>query len=423
MQLGTFHARSREFTVVLAVLTAALVLSILLFPERAFQSSLGGLTIWWTIVFPSLLPFLMLSELLSGFGAVRGLGTLLEPAVRLLFRLPGIGGWVIAVGAVGGLPLGADAASKLRLEQRVSREEGERILALSHVASPFFILTVLGAGFLHSPEAGAAIAIIHYASAIGMGLLLRILWRTPSGTAAAIQAPPIPAKPKKSLIVRALSDMHAARLEDGRSLGKLLGDSVSNAIQTLMMIGGTMIVFSVLLGVLDTAGIVGLLADAVSAAVPALSSPADSVRSVLSGLLELHIGTNRLSASGGMPDAAAAAFIGAALAWSGAAVHLQIQTAVRHTDFRYKSFLLSRLLHAGLAVLLTFALWRPLTNWLSRTQPSFLPDSGADSVQPVTLDAWSLWAAAPHRMLDLVLVLSGLAAMSIALSVLLRFRK
>lgn len=432
MQLGTFHARSREFTVVLAVLTAVLVLSILLFPERAFQSSLGGLTIWWTIVFPSLLPFLMLSELLSGFGAIRGLGTLLEPATRLLFRLPGIGGWVLSVGTVGGLPLGADAASKLRLDKRVSREDGERLLALSHVASPFFMLTVLGAGFLHSPEAGAAIAIIHYAAAIGMGVLMRFLWRTPPGslpdaplpgTTAILKAVPMPVTSKKSILVRAMSDMHTARLEDGRSLGKLLGDSVSNAIQTLMMIGGTMIVFSVLLGVLDTAGIVGLLADAVSAAVPVLSSPADSVRSMLSGLLELHIGTNRLSASQGMPDAATAALIGAALAWSGAAVHLQVQTAVRHTDFRYVSFLLSRLLHAGLAVVLTFVLWRPLTGWLSRIQPSFLPENGADPVQPVALDAWSLWAATPYRMLDLALVLAGLAAMSIALSVLLRFRK
>ena len=82
MRIGMFHARSREYTVALAMLTAVFVLSILLFPERAFQSSLGGLTIWWNIVFPSMLPFLMLSEMMNGFGAVRGFGTLLEPLIR-----------------------------------------------------------------------------------------------------------------------------------------------------------------------------------------------------------------------------------------------------------------------------------------------------------------------------------------------------
>ncbi|MDF2719503.1 MAG: ylbJ1 [Paenibacillus sp.] len=111
MRIGMFHARSREYTVALAMLTAILVL------------------------------FLMLSEMMSGFGAVRGLGTMLEPLMRLLFRLPGHGGWAIAVGAVTGMPAGAEAAGKLRRENLVSREEGERLLALSHyrIAAPGFL--------------------------------------------------------------------------------------------------------------------------------------------------------------------------------------------------------------------------------------------------------------------------------------------
>ena len=37
-----------------------LVVSLVLYPETAFNSSLEGLQIWWEVVFPALLPFLSL---------------------------------------------------------------------------------------------------------------------------------------------------------------------------------------------------------------------------------------------------------------------------------------------------------------------------------------------------------------------------
>lgn len=424
MRIGMFHARSREYTVALAMLTAILVLSILFFPERAFQSSLGGLTIWWTIVFPSMLPFLMLSEMMSGFGAVRGLGTLLEPLMRLLFRLPGHGGWAIAVGAVTGMPAGAEAAGKLRRENLVSREEGERLLALSHVASPFFILTVIGAGFLHNVVTGVVVAIVHYASAIGTGLLLGGFWRGTDKTT--LSPAPLLANMKamnarKPIIVRALSDMHHARLEDGRSFGKLLGDSVSGAIQTLMMIGGTMIVFSVMLGVMDTVGIARLLSEAVTMAIPNMAAPVESIKSGLSGLLEVHVGTYRLGQIH-LPASLTAALIGAALAWSGLAVHLQVQTAIRHTDLRYRYFLLSRIVHAGLSFVLTLLLWRPLTGWFHGSLPSFLSDS-ASRVPDNGLTSWNVWTGVPHRFIELAVLLAIAVGLSLLVSAFLRSGK
>lgn len=426
MRPWMLHSRSREFTVSLALLTAVLVLSILLFPERAFQASLGGLTVWWNIVFPSLLPFLMLAEMMNGFGAVRGIGTLLEPLTRLLFRIPGSGGWAVALGAVAGMPAGAEAAGKLRRDNLVSREEGERIVALSHVASPFFILTVIGAGFLHSVEAGAIIAVVHYSSAIGVGLLMR---RHGKGSGASTPLAAAPSEPKlpgrrNMLLARALLQMHNARLQDGRSFGKLLGDSVAGAIQTLMMIGGTMIVFSVLLGIFDTIGVARLLSALASAVFPPSAAPSETVNSLLSGTFELHVGAHLLSR---LPFSgpAEAALIGAALAWSGLAVHLQVKTAIRHTDLRYRHFLLSRCLHAGLAVVLTFLLWRPLSVLFDRAEPSFGPGYGygASAVRAGDFSLWSVWADVPGRLLQLGLILALVVALSLLVSLLRRAGK
>ena len=53
---------------------------------------------WWQIVFPSLLPFLILSELLISFGVVSFLGVMLEPFMRPFFRVPGVGWFCLGNG-------------------------------------------------------------------------------------------------------------------------------------------------------------------------------------------------------------------------------------------------------------------------------------------------------------------------------------
>ena len=62
---------------------------------------------WWEIVFPSLLPFFIVSEMLIGFGVVKFIGVLLEPFMRPLFKVPGVGGFVWAMGMASGFPAGA----------------------------------------------------------------------------------------------------------------------------------------------------------------------------------------------------------------------------------------------------------------------------------------------------------------------------
>lgn len=411
---GAFRASSRTFTIALAMLTAVLVLSIIVYPERAFQSSLQGLTLWWTIVFPSLLPFLIISELMTGFGAVRGIGTLLEPFMRFLFRIPGVGGWSIALGVIAGMPAGASIASKLRIEKRISREEGERLLALSHMASPFFLMTVLGVGFLQSPETGASVAVIHYLSAIGVGIIMRFVVRSPKPDVHTLSADRKAKETSVPLWKKVILTMHQARLEDGRGFGKLLGDSVTNSIQLLMMIGGYMIVFSVLVGVMDTIGLTRLLQAALTVSFPDISFE-NQVQSVISGLMELHLGAYRLSALP-VTETFMAALLGMALAWSGIAVHFQVKTAIRNTDFRFHTFIMSRMIHAVLAFVMTLLLWKPISEWFGRSMPVFAPKSTENVWSPAALSSWHVWAELPSRLLQLGIGIGSIIVISLFLS-------
>ncbi len=65
------------------------------YPKEAFDSAVMGLNLWWNVVFPALLPFFILSEILMGLGVVHFIGVLLEPLMRPLFNVPGVGALVL----------------------------------------------------------------------------------------------------------------------------------------------------------------------------------------------------------------------------------------------------------------------------------------------------------------------------------------
>lgn len=352
---------SRPFTLLLGLAIGTLVLFIFAYPDHVFQASLGGLKLWWEIVFPALMPFLMLTELLIGFGALRALGVLLEPLMGLLFRLPGAGGWALATGLVAGFPMGASITAKIHRQAGFTREESERLLALGHLANPMLMIGIIGAGFLQSPETGFFIAAVHYLAAILAGVILRFVVpreKTKPETAPSAGRtaawPPVSRK-RAGLIRKAMQEMQAARQEDGRTFGKLLGDSVTASIQTLLLIGGLIMLFSVLRTMLDMPLSGHTWANAVSVHLPAV--------------LEPHLGAYAYSQQTTWPPAWQAALIGALLGWGGLSVHAQTLGLMKGTSVRYRTFLYARLLHAGLAFVLSLACWKPVAARLSSIVP------------------------------------------------------
>ncbi|MBJ8134026.1 nucleoside recognition domain-containing protein, partial [Bacillus cereus group sp. N3] len=76
--------------------------SLVLHPPAALHASIRGLNIWWEVVFPTLLPFFIIADLLISIGVVKYIVVILEPLMRPLFRVPGIVGFVWAMGMSSG---------------------------------------------------------------------------------------------------------------------------------------------------------------------------------------------------------------------------------------------------------------------------------------------------------------------------------
>ncbi|MBD0380400.1 nucleoside recognition domain-containing protein [Paenibacillus sedimenti] len=422
MQRMHSKSGSKLTTLLLGSLAAIVVVSVILFPDQAFQSSLEGLTIWWKLVFPALLPFFILTELLIGFGVIQGAGTLLEPLMRVLFRLPGVSGWALASGLIIGFPTGAKITASLREKGLISRVESERLTALSHLCSPLFMIMVVGVGFLHSARLGVVLAIIHYLSAILTGFLTRNKKdREIAGGTLQVQPQGLTVTKKfetASLWKRALYTMRNAYLHDGRAFGRMLGDAVSSSIQALMLIGGYMMIFSVIINVINITNLTEGLRFIADSLPGFMHIGIDTSPQWVKGMLEVHLGAYAFSSADNIPLLPQMALLSAFLGWGGLSAHAQVTGFHQKTDARYGPFLLARALHAGLAFVLTVLLWKPLEFMLKDSQPSFLWLDSAVTEQTRTVfplygeSAWVLWGP---MLSQLLLLLGAMLLISVLL--------
>lgn len=366
-------------TAVMGIAAIALVAMIVAFPDKAFSASLQGLSVWWKIVFPALLPFLVLTEICIANGIIHGLGTLLDPLMTRIFGISGAGGCVVTLGVAAGQPAGADLTAKLRSRRMISRREGEWLLGLSHLCSPVYLTVVVAVGFLGRADLAVILIAAHWLSAFAAALLLKPR-RLQSGCEREELETSVMGGAKVRrlpLLRRSAAAMLEARKEDGRSFGKILGDSVLHAVQTLMMIGGVMMIFSVLLQMLTVSGLIPFIVHSLSVPAAASGMPEGLLSRVIPGLMEINLGGYLLGEappSGLLPTAAAAS---AVFAWGGLSAHAQVAGIIHGTDLRYRAFALFRFVHAILAVPAALLLWNSasrlhavLLEWLPQAVPA-----------------------------------------------------
>lgn len=384
----------------LASVALFFVISLVFYPEPTFQASLKGLKIWWDVIFPALFPFFIASEILMGLGVVHFMGVLLEPLMRPLFRVPGAGGFVMAMGFASGYPMGAKLTARLREQQLLTRTEGERLVAFTCTADPLFLFGAVAVGFFRDASLGVTLALAHYGAGVLVGWLMR--FHRGSDDSATLSQ-----EDRSFPLTRAFRAMYRAQLQDGRTLGNLMGDAIHSSIQTLLMIGGFIMMFSVIIQVMTLLGITHVLVMLIGPILQAAGVPAELSGPVISGFFEATLGVQSISnASSPVSPTDQLAVAGAVLAWSGLSIHAQVVSILSKTDIRYTPYLTARFLHAGLAVVLTRMLGVPAkTADPSLTIPTFAARISASGWPPFGEQV--LWYA--EKSLIFLLALVGLS--------------
>lgn len=130
----------RNFTGIGIVL---LFMIMLVCPKAVFTGASEGLLLWFQIILPTLFPFLLISNLLLMTGNIHYISSAFGTLLSRLFRVSSNGSFAVIVGFLCGYPMGAKTAADLTDSGYISREEGQYLLSFCNNTSPVFILNFI----------------------------------------------------------------------------------------------------------------------------------------------------------------------------------------------------------------------------------------------------------------------------------------
>lgn len=326
-----------------------LMISIIKNPVLSIVSAKNGISIWFNVLLPSLLPFFVLSELLILSGFVKAFGNLLKPIMKPLFNISGEGLFPVIMSMVSGYPVGSKLTCSLRNKNIITKLEGDRLITFSSTSGPLFILGAVLVGMLNSPDLRFLMIVPHYLGALTLGLLFSFY--NPKEKETKKRDPTIY---KENVINK----------ENNKSLGHILSKSVKDGMNSMILVGGFVILYSVIIEVLLNSHLIEIIIISFS---KSLNLNVEILKGVFAGIFEISVGAQRI-ASLDLNIYYKICIINFIIAWGGFSGQSQALSFISQTDINSKIFVISKFFHGTFSAIYTYIFY--LIRYKNTTIPS-----------------------------------------------------
>lgn len=121
----------------------AFFISLLCFPVLSLAGATNGLLLWYKILLPTLLPFIITTNLITKTNAFLLLSNVVGKPITYLFRTSVAGSFAVLIGFLCGYPMGAKVIGDLYKEKNIELNEAQYLLSFCNNSSPMFISSVL----------------------------------------------------------------------------------------------------------------------------------------------------------------------------------------------------------------------------------------------------------------------------------------
>lgn len=288
---------------------------ILIFPSDAYIGAKRGLLLWFNTVLPTLLPFIIMSNLIIRLQITKPLSKLLYPFFHFIFRVSKGGCYPILIGFLSGIPVGAKSVGDLYSNGSLEEEEAQYLLSFCNNSSPMFIMGYIAIAQLKMKELrGPLLFIIYISGIIAAFLYFRILGlykRKKVYTAEYIIDEP---EPKFSFAV--------------------LDSAIMDGFEVITKVGGYIILFSIPAQIITTLG-----------------SPNNPAKLLSIGLLEITTGINQISMSS-LDLTIKIVLITIITSLGGLSGLAQTKSVISNTRLSFGTYFKVKLIHAVIAFLM-----------------------------------------------------------------------
>lgn len=321
---------------------SAVIILLIMRPQYYINSVYRGLVLFAVNVLPALFPFFFFTKLLTAVGTVQTLTDKLKKPLRNIFNLPPSVSYIFFMSMLSGYPVGAKLVSEFYEQGEIGRDEVTGIAAICSTSGPLFVIGTVGFSVLGNQRAGTIIYAAHILSvllfALLRGIFLKLKGRRSPAPAALPEKKQPAAAPLKS---------------NGQLLSKdkILSESIYNSVISILMVGGFISIFYMLIDMLQDFFLLGMLQRCVEFVLELFNEPYQLGEGIASGFFEVTRGCTDL-AKGLVPlrfKLPACAFI---ITLSGACIAAQSFAFLGKCKINYIKFIGCKLLQAVIAVFL-----------------------------------------------------------------------
>mgnify|MGYP004516210657 FL=1 len=268
--------------------------------------------LWATTLIPTMFPFFVISDLLIHYSITNYIPKSLKKTLSKLFGINQTQITIFFLSLLSGFPSNARNTKNYYQENQLTKEEAEQTLTFTHFPNPTFIFQTVAITFLNHKESGKIIGL----SLLGGNLLIALLQKKKT----------IPKEEKKE------------RINNKQTFGTILIQSISSAINSLLLILGTITTFLVASSI--------IIKNLNLAPYPSM---------ILKGILEITMGLKELSLLNlSLENKIILSTM--FLSFGGLSVHLQVISQLQDTKISYLPFLQARIIHSILSGGIAFLL-------------------------------------------------------------------
>ena len=273
------------------------------------DSVTSSLKTCFSAVIPSLFPFIILSAAFTS-SINSDSFKYIEPIVKRVFGISGMGVGAFICGIISGYPIGAKSVAELYNNSKITKSEAESLLAYSNNSSPLFVIGAVGCGIYNSVFIGVSLYIVHIFSAIVCALILKRY--TYSGG--------IKQKSTRS----ALS----------------FTECICQGVQSVLKICGFIVFFSFVCKISE----------------PLISRLPKPLHFIIYSITEITNGIKHISQAD-ISTIYKLTLTAGALGWSGLSVHLQVKDITKETNLSLKKYFISKVFTSLLSAVMVYVVY------------------------------------------------------------------
>ena len=262
-------------------------------------------------LFPSLIPFMLLSNVLINYNFINDLSDILKNITTKFFKANKNCSFALIMSMISGSPSNAKYLKDLSDNNLIDDIDIQKCLNFCHFTNPIFIIGTIGYNFLKDKKLGLIILISHFTSSFIIGLFN---------------------KKRKNIKINNLNIKN-----NKNNFISILKSSINSTIDTLFLI----------LGIITTCIIITTIIDNIF--------NINNNYKFLFGLLEITQGLKYLSLSN--LDINSKTIISSfIISFGGLCIHAQVFSILNNKKIRYMPYLISRIIHGILSSIITYLL-------------------------------------------------------------------